>query len=51
MGVNFGHALLQATAALDLARRATERVENFHDEMRAMLRLLDARRAHEMAAS
>jgi DNA-binding PucR family transcriptional regulator len=48
--LDFGRALLQAEAALDLARRTTERVEVFHDEMGALRFLLDAPRTNEMAA-
>lgn len=49
-GLDFGRAMQQAEAALDLARRTTDRVEVFHDEMGALRFLLDAPRTTEMAA-
>jgi sugar diacid utilization regulator len=49
-GLDFGRAMQQAEAALDLARRTTDRVDVFHDEMGALRFLLDAPRTIEMAA-
>jgi sugar diacid utilization regulator len=48
-GVDLGRALLQAESALELARRAEEPVQMFHDEMGALRFLLDAPRTEEMA--